>query len=232
MHATSLAQSDRRRGTFSLSGMFLLVLVFSSTSLSAISLQNGDFSRGKALWLGAGSLVYRKTDGTTEAAPDQAVDGVPLTTTAPPDETLMWEIPLSPSQFRSISQTFNLSSPTDHIDVTIIGCASADFKALDHFRLYSPRHEWNSETPTIIDRIDYPKADLFLRFDEVNYGSYIFDFRTYFNTRYSYSTATLGPDLQTIKMSFKVANPKIPLVINIFVPPGEGSVFIKSVTID
>lgn len=181
--------------------LFLLVFSLGIHAASAQALENGDFSKGKAGWLGSGQVVYLKADGTVSPA-------------KVPDAELVMQVALRPTQWTWIKQSLHPHAADHDVAGKVTLKASADFAPMAESRDYSKvdfqeggGYVWSADV--------WPKCDLLVKLQD---------------TTWYYQPKSLKPygEWKTVKFSFPNLSSRN-RSLTLALPPGKGSVFFKSV---
>jgi hypothetical protein len=186
--------------------------------------ENGNFSQGKLRWEGDGRIAYLKPDGTIESA-DDASDFVADTSTSDPNapdaKVPIMEMKLNKANFKHFFQSFTTDAGTHALNITVVYKGSAGFKRNIKSPNYSPFINWGADDQyqNYSDYV-FPKTDMFVRLDrQDNYSSYYLH------------TVKPSDEWQTAKFKFDDVGEGYPCTINIFCAPGDGSFYVKSVSI-
>lgn len=177
--------------------------------LSAKDFENGDFATGKTGWLGSGSVVNMKADGTVSA-------------TKEPETTPAVQINLTKGQFKDISQRFTTEPGTAGLNVEVVYKVSPDFKFNDKATSISKDYTWPPESIYYWNTVVFPKVGLSVRLDNpgCTTGSH------------SYYLARVVPgDWQTLKFRWENVGEKKDVTLSVLAGPGDGTLWVKSVKI-
>lgn len=167
--------------------------------LNAQEINNADFSRGKAGWLGDGKAVYINPDGTVSA-------------TESPDSTPVIQIELSKNDWREIKQKLHAKSDETQIALSVQIMAGPDFKRLDTSRKYSDV-DFGEGGGYVWSALVFPKCDFLIRVQDDTW---------YYRP---FSLSPLGT-WKTFHASFPKLKARQREIALLF-PPGEGSVLVK-----
>jgi hypothetical protein len=183
----------------------LLAALFAS-SVFARDFENGDFAKDKTGWLGDGRVVYLKEDGTVSA-------------TKEPGTTPVVEIALNKTQPRDFTQKFTTEEGTGALEVEVVYKGSADFKLNEKSTKFTKDNTWQAGATMYWSALVVPKVDLCLRLDQP--------------TGFAYRLAKVSPgsDWQTLKVRWDSIGAKKDVKLCVIAPPGEGSLFVKSVAV-
>lgn len=190
-----------KRIAFPLWGAFLL-----AGAVIAKDFKNGDFADGKSPWLGDGAVVYVKPDGTVSST--KSDDAVPV-----------MEIKLNSTQFREISQKFETGKDTGALQVEVSFKASPDFLLNGKSTKFTRDNTWGPGTLWYWTGLVYPKVDLCLRLDKWD------------GFCYGLEKVQPGADWKTMKVRWDNIGAKKDVKLSLLVPPGNGTILIKSVTV-
>ncbi len=183
-----------------------LLLAFSASPLFAKDFDNGDFSEERKSWQGDGRIVHFKPDGTTSPAKE-------------PDTTPVMEIVLNKSQFRELTQKFTTEVGAGALNVEIVYKGSPSFKLNEKSNKFTKDITWQAGSTWYWSNLVSPKADLLVRLDQP--------------TGYAYYLGSVAPggDWKTVTFRWDSIGEKKDVKLCIITPPGDGSVFIKSIAI-
>lgn len=182
------------------------VLLFAWTAF-AKDFENGNFADGKSPWLGGGTVVYLKPDGTESE-------------TEEPESVPVAKIKLNKTQFREISQKFETQAGTGSLKVEVVYKGSADFQIQEKSNQFTKGNTFEADGTTYYrGTLVSPKADLCARLDTP--GSYA----------YKLAKVQPGADWKTLKITWTDVGEKKDVKLSILAPPGEGTLWIKSVSV-
>ena len=187
-----------------LSHLCLVSILFAS-SLFAKDFDNGNFAEERKDWQGDGKIVYLKPDGTT--SPTKSADTTPV-----------MEISLSKTQPRELTQKFTTAEGTTALNVEVVYKGSADYKLNEKSTKFSKDITWGPGGPSYWTGFVTPKVDMFVRLDQP--GGYI----------YYLAKVTPGGDWKTLRCKMDIGEKK-DVKFCIVTAPGEGSLFIKSISV-
>lgn len=178
---------------------YMLILGLFLGSLDAQEINNADFSRGKAGWLGDGKVVYIDSSGTVSA-------------TASPGATPAIQIDLSKNDWREVKQKLHANNDDSLITFSVQIKSSPDFKRLETSRKYSDvdfgeggGYSWSA--------LVFPKCDFLIRVQD----------DTWYYRPFSLSPAGTWKSFTASFPKLKMRQREIALLF----PPGEGSVLVK-----
>lgn len=188
-----------------LSSLCLLLTLVASSAFSK-GFENGDFAEERKDWLGDGRIVHLKQDGT-------------VSTTKEPDTTPAIEISLNKTQPRELTQKFTTEAGTGALEVQVVYKGSPDFKLNEKSNKFTKDNTWRAGSSWYWSGYVVPKVDLCVRLDQP--------------TGYAYRLAkvTPGSDWQTLKFRWDNIGEKKDVKLCIVTPPGDGSLFVKSVAV-
>lgn len=182
------------------------VLLAAASPIFAKGFENGDFAKEKAGWLGDGRLVYLKEDGTVAA-------------TKEPGTTPAVEIALSKTQPREFTQKFTTDEGTGVLNVEVVYKGSPDFKLNEKSNKFTKDNTWGAGGTWYWSALVTPKVDLCVRLDQPTGHSY------------KLARVTPGANWETLAFRWDNVGEKKDVKLCIVAPPGDGSLFIKSVAV-
>lgn len=181
-----------------------LLAALAASSVLAKDFENGTFAEERKGWMGDGKIVYLKPDGTSSATKELG-------------STPVLEIALNKTQPRELTQKFTTEAGTGALEVEVIYKGSPDFKLNEKSNKFTKDNTWPHGSIWYWSAYVVPKVDLCVRLDQP--------------TGYAYRLAkvTPGSDWQTLKFRWDNIGEKKDVKICIVTPPGDGSLFVKSV---
>lgn len=198
----------------------------------ADGLENGDFSKGKSKWMGDGTVVYLKPDGTISPtddsrsgsllpAPSAPATGTPGAPAAgqPPKNTPIIEIKLKTTQFADVFQKFRTTKDMDAVNVEVFFKGSADFKLNEKATVFDREITWKPGTFWYWSALVRPKVDVLLRLDKRD------------NYMYKLDAVKPGGDWQKTKVHWNDVGGGQDVTLHVLVAPGHGTVYLKSVAL-
>ena len=188
--------------------LVLCLFTLSANNLWAKLFENGDFTAGSSsgVWQGDGKLLYVKPDGTMSAQ-------------SQPGSFPVMQLTLNDGQFKQLSQRFTTPPKTGSLDGEIVVKTSPDYKLNEKSPAFSANNTWTAGGHWFSRTPSFPKVNLILCIDKPE---------GYF---YQLENITPGGDWQTIKLHFANMAEIKAVRFSIIVPPGTGSLLIKSVQI-
>lgn len=213
-----------------------LVLAGGTIPSYADGLENGDFAKGKSKWMGDGTVVYLKPDGTISLTDDSKPGSLlpstslskPATATpapgatAPdqkPKNTPIIEVKLKSTQFADVFQKFRTPKEMDVVNAEVVFKGSADFKMNDKATIYDREITWKPGTFYYWSALVHPKVDVLMRLDKRD------------NYMYKLDAVKPGGDWQKMKVRWDNVGGGQDVTFHFLVAPGHGTLYIKSVTL-
>jgi hypothetical protein len=170
--------------------------------LQADLLKDNDMKEGVSVWKGDGQAAFLNPDGTEGAEGDKGVIQVV-------------KMPLSKSTPRYIYQDYDAPPDLGSLNVSVEVYASADFKRSSFASDYSQDIHWKPGGTWYWVAEAVPNVDFWIR------GS----------PGYQYKLASLKPGAWvTVKAKWDPGAPATDRSICFFVPPGEGTIYIRKAT--
>jgi len=176
-------------------------LLICVASLSAQTLENGDFAKDKAGWLGDGKIVYLGSDGK-------------ISDLESPSSQKALQVELKKNRWTYVKQSLHPKVKDNTVSVAITVKALPDFQPLEESRDYSKEdfkeggsYAWSAEV--------WPKCQLLVRVQD---------------TTWYYRPFSLKPldTWKTFKMTFENLSSRTRSV-TVALPPGTGSVLLKEI---
>jgi len=205
-----------------------LVLVGGTIPSFADGLENGDFAKGKSKWMGDGTVVYLKPDGTISLTDDSKSGSLLPSPPTPgtgaaasdqkPKNTPIIEVKLKTTQFADVFQKFRTPKEMDVVNAEVVFKGSADFKMNDKATIYDREITWKLGT-YYWSALVHPKVDVLMRLDKRD------------NYMYKLDAVKPGGDWQKTKVRWDNVGGGQDVTFHFLVAPGHGTVYIKSVTL-
>lgn len=172
-------------------------------AVRAQEFENGDFSRGRERWSGDARVVYLTADGQISSKKEE---GQPI-----------MEIPLQKTAFTDLSQKFHTREKVMEMEVEVVYRGSDNFARNDSAPRYSSL-DWKPGGVFYWSANEFLRVSLCLKLKDAGYC-------------YGLADVKPGGDWQTYKVHWKQLKGLKEHEIWILAPPGEGSIFVKSVKV-
>ncbi len=166
-------------------------------------LKNGDFSKGRNSWEGSGKIVF--LNDADEPTPE-AEGGKPVL-----------EVKLAKTQLTEIRQRFVFTKGERSMKVSVTAKASPDFVRNDDAHKWTKDITWEGGGWYSWSKLVYPKVDFSIRLD----GDKFYYLPRNFKTKGEW--VKLGGNFRDMKTNG-------PKSLNLVLPAGEGTIWIKSIT--
>lgn len=170
------------------------------------ALKNGDFADGRAHWEGAGKVLI--FDDTQKPA-DAKAGGTP-----------QLQVTLSRMMIQETKQRLNFPpNYTGPVTIKVVFKTSPNFARNDKSPKFTPGNTWKPGGMGCWSALVYPRYDFYVRVDS--------------DTHYYLShPVQAGGDWQTVSGTFDSLGNSSSKVLSLVTAAGEGTLWIKSVTVD
>lgn len=170
------------------------------------ALKNGDFADARAHWEGAGKVL---TLDDTQKPADAKAGGTP-----------QLQVALSKMTVQETKQRLNFPPNSGGpVTVTVVLKTSPDFARNDKAPKFTPNINWKTGGWYSWSALVYPKVDFCVRVDSDTH-------------HYLPRDLKVGGDWQTVTGRFDSLGTGSNKILSLVTPAGEGTVWIKSVTVD